>query len=76
MVQYLLCAEDLRHGNAWAEWERRWHVARVGAAFAICNRQLEPAMSVRPIQDADDIPEADRCAACWERAFVDLMLPA
>jgi hypothetical protein len=48
MVQYLLRAEDLHHENPWAASEQRWHVARVGAVFAICTRLLEPATSVRP----------------------------
>jgi hypothetical protein len=51
-------------------------VARVGSAFALCAKQLEPATSVLPIQDAECVPMVQRCAGCWERAFTELMLDA
>jgi hypothetical protein len=76
MVRYLLRADHLHREDPQAPSRRCWHVSRVGAAFALCTRQLQPATSVRPIQDAEGVPEAQRCAECWDRAFDELMLPA
>jgi hypothetical protein len=48
------------------------HPRRFGA---LCTRRLRPATSVRPIQGAERVPEAQRCAECWDQAFDELMLP-
>ncbi|WP_042364068.1 hypothetical protein [Streptacidiphilus neutrinimicus] len=71
MVHYLLRAEPLS-----TRQPHSWHVARVGAPFALCTHRLGPATSVRPIQEAEVIPEDYRCPECWERALDELMLPA
>ncbi|WP_042371507.1 hypothetical protein [Streptacidiphilus neutrinimicus] len=76
MVRYLLRAEDLHADDAVIPCGQRWHVARVGAVFALCTRRLPPATSVRPIQEADNVRAAERCPECWARAFNDLKLPA
>jgi hypothetical protein len=76
VVRFQLRAEDMRRGTRGMAGRPCWHVARVGALFTLCGRALEPATSVRPIQDATGILEAHRCAECWERAFNQLPLPA
>ncbi|WP_042416777.1 hypothetical protein [Streptacidiphilus anmyonensis] len=76
MAHYLLRAEALRRQHARGRQRHRWHVARAGALFAVCTHRLGPATSVRPIEDAEGIPEDHRCPECWDRALAELMLPA
>ncbi|WP_037599961.1 hypothetical protein [Streptacidiphilus rugosus] len=68
MPRYQLRADHVRPGEHEVP---HWHVARVGAVFALCTRLLDPVTPVLPIEEAEYVPVERRCARCWDRAFPD-----
>ena len=72
MPHYQLRAEHFRPGDRGAAL---WHVVRMGAAFALCTRLMDPVTPVKPIGEVDEVPAGRRCPRCWDRAFHGLPVP-